>query len=50
MPMLKSEKEARVEQITELLEGKDVVILSDFTGRKSAGSRRYAGAVEGDED
>ena len=32
MPMRKSEKEARVEEIAELLEGKEVVILSDFTG------------------
>jgi large subunit ribosomal protein L10 len=32
MPMMKPEKEARVEELAKQLEGKNVVLLSDFTG------------------
>jgi len=32
MPMLRSEKEARVEELVKALEGKNVILLSDFTG------------------
>lgn len=32
MPMLRSQKEARVEEIVEVLKGKNVILLSDFTG------------------
>ena len=32
MPMMRAEKEARVEELTKFLEGNNVILLSDFTG------------------
>ncbi|MBD3367547.1 MAG: 50S ribosomal protein L10 [Candidatus Eisenbacteria bacterium] len=32
MPMMRAEKEARVEELTKFLQGNNVILLSDFTG------------------